>query len=150
MPMVETSVAVATPSITELRMTNGRASAGSAITKLQPISRRPARGGSGRVSLRERHHTTAQSASPSTAPGSRPPVNSAAIDMPVTEPSVIRMRLGGMVSVCAPVAASSAARSPRSAPRFSISGNSAGAIAAMSAAFEPEMPETRYIAATST
>src|SRR4051794_7431589 len=74
----------------------------------------------------------------------------AAIEMPVTEPSVMRIRLGGIVSVCAPVAASSAARSPRSAPRFSISGNSAGAIAAMSAAFEPEIPDTRYIAATST
>ena len=35
-------------------------------------------------------------------------MNSAAIDMPVTEPSVIRIRLGGIVSVCAPVAASSA------------------------------------------
>ncbi|MNV67497.1 hypothetical protein D3C71_1603010 [compost metagenome] len=31
-----------------------------------------------------------------------------------------------------------------------ISGNKAGAMAAMSAAFEPEMPETRYIAPTST
>ena len=44
--------------------------------------------------------------------GSRPPVNSAAIETPVTEPMVIRTRLGGMVSVCAPVAASSATSSP--------------------------------------
>ena len=45
-----------------------------------------------------------------------------------------------MVSVCAPVAASSATRSPGFAPRAFISGNSTGATAAMSAAFEPEMP----------
>ena len=77
-------------------------------------------------------------------------MNSAAIEMLVTEPMVIRIRLGGMVSVCAPVAASSATRSPRTAPRCSISGNSTGATAAMSAAFEPEMPETRYIAPIST
>ena len=55
-----------------------------------------------------------------------------------------------MVSVCAPVADSSATRSPGLAPRLTISGNSTGATAAMSAAFAPEMPETRYIAATST
>ena len=68
----------------------------------------------------------------------------------MTEPIVISTRLGGTVSVCAPVAASSATRSPSSAPRAFISGNSAGATAAMSAAFEPEMPETRYIAPIST
>ena len=51
-----------------------------------------------------------------------------------------------MVSVCAPVAESRATRSPGFAPRCFISGNSTGAIAAMSAAFEPEMPDTRYIA----
>ena len=72
------------------------------------------------------------------------------METPVTEPTAMRMRLGGTVSVCAPVAASKAASSARSAPRFSISGNSAGATAAMSAAFEPEIPDTRYIAATST
>jgi len=79
-----------------------------------------------------------------------PPVNSAAIEILVTEPIVIRIRLGGIVSVCAPVAASKATRSPRWAPRASISGNSTGATAAMSAALEPEMPDTRYIAPTST
>ena len=36
------------------------------------------------------------------------------------------------------------------AARASCPGNRLGAIAAMSAAFEPEMPETRYIAASST
>ena len=94
--------------------------------------------------------TTAQSTRPSTAAGSKPPVNSAAIETPVTEPMVISTRLGGTVSVCAPVAASSATSSPSRAPRLFISGNSAGAMAAMSAAFEPEMPETRYIAPIST
>ena len=77
-------------------------------------------------------------------------MNSAAIETPVTEPIVISTRLGGMVSVCAPVAASRATRSPGLAPRAFISGNSTGATAAMSAALEPEMPETRYIAPTST
>ena len=77
-------------------------------------------------------------------------MNSAEIETPVTEPMVISTRLGGMVSVCAPVAARSATRSPGLAPRCFISGNSTGATAAMSAAFEPEMPETRYIAPTST
>ncbi len=55
-----------------------------------------------------------------------------------------------MVSVCAPVAESRATRSPGLAPRAFISGNSTGATAAMSAALEPEMPETRYIAPIST
>ncbi len=77
-------------------------------------------------------------------------MNRAAIETPVTDPIVISTRLGGTVSVCAPVADSSATRSPSLAPRCFISGNSAGAIAAMSAAFDPEMPETRYIAPTST
>ena len=55
-----------------------------------------------------------------------------------------------MVSVCAPVAASRATRSPGLAPRLIISGNSTGVTAAMSAALEPEMPETRYMAPIST
>ena len=82
--------------------------------------------------------------------GSNPPVNKAEIETPVTEPMVISTRDGGTVSVCAPVAASSATNSPGSAPRLIISGNSAGATAAMSAAFEPDMPDTRYIAPTRT
>jgi hypothetical protein len=77
-------------------------------------------------------------------------VNKAAIETPVTEPIVISTRLGGMVSVWAPVAASSATRSPGLAPRAFISGNSTGATAAISAALAPEIPDTRYIAPTST
>ena len=148
--MVETSVAVATPSITAPRMTKGSNSAGSAIKKARQISRPVARLDCDMSAPRERYQTSAHSMSPMTRAGNRPPWNSAAIEMPVTEPMAMRMRLGGTVSVCAPVAASSAASSARSAPRFSISGNSAGATAAMSAAFEPEIPDTRYIAATST
>jgi hypothetical protein len=79
-----------------------------------------------------------------------PAANSAAMEMPVTEPMVISTMLGGMVSVCAPVAASSATISPSSMPRLRISGKSTGAKAAMSAALEPEMPETRYMPPTST
>ena len=151
MPMVDTSVAVATPSTTAARMTNGSASAGSAIRKARPISRAARAPHVGQVlaAVAPPHHAR-RASTPSTTPGSRPPVNSAAIETPVTEPMVISTRLGGMVSVCAPVADSSATRSPGLAPRCFISGNSTGATAAMSAAFEPEMPETRYIAPTST
>ncbi len=90
------------------------------------------------------------SAMASTAAGIRPPVNSAAMDTPVTEPMVMSTSEGGMVSLIAPEAASRETSSPSLLPRRTISGNSTGAIAAMSAAFEPEMPETRYIAPSST
>ena len=82
--------------------------------------------------------------------GSMPPVNNAAMETPVTDPTVIKTRLGGMVSVCAPVVASKATRSPSLAPRWRISGNSTGATAAISATLEPEMPDTRYMAPIST
>ena len=65
------------------------------------------------------------------------------MDTPVTEPMVISTRLGGMVSLMAPEADRMAMSSPSGLPRRFISGNSTGATAAMSAAFEPEMPETR-------
>ena len=82
--------------------------------------------------------------------GSNPPVKSAAIDTPVTEPIVISTKLGGIVSDIAPDADKSATSSPEWEPRFFISGNSTGATAAMSAALAPEMPETRYMAANRT
>jgi hypothetical protein len=63
---------------------------------------------------------------------------------------VISTRLGGIVSDIALEVASSDANSPGCAPRWRISGNSTGATAAMSAAFEPEMPDTRYIAPSKT
>src|SRR6266851_2040743 len=93
---------------------------------------------------------TATSASASTAAGSSPPLKRAAMEMLVTEPMVSSTMLGGMVSDMAPEAASSATSSPGAAPRFFLSGNSTGATAAMSAAVDPEMPETRYIVPSST
>ena len=99
---------------------------------------------------RERYQLTTSNATAATAAGSSPPVNSAVIDTLVTEPMVISTRLGGMVSDIALELASSAASSPGCEPRRRISGNSTGATAAMSAAFDPEMPDTRYIAPSST
>ena len=148
--MVETSVAVAMPSTTAKRMTKGRISAGSAMAKVRPISPRPARRTAERSSPRERHQATAASANASTNAGRRPPVNKAAIDTPVTEPMVMRTRLGGIVSDMAPDDDRSAISSPGLAPRAFISGNSTGATAAMSAALAPEMPDTRKIAPSST
>ena len=55
-----------------------------------------------------------------------------------------------LVSDIAPDDERSATSSPGLAPRRFISGNSTGATAAMSAALEPEMPDTRYIAPSST
>jgi hypothetical protein len=55
-----------------------------------------------------------------------------------------------MVSDIALDVASSDDSSPGCMPRFCISGKRIGATAAMSAAFEPEMPDTRYIAPSST
>ena len=77
-------------------------------------------------------------------------MNSAAIDTPVTEAIAISTIDGGMVSLIAPDAASSETSSPSFMPRLRISGNSTGATAAMSAVFEPEMPETSSIAPSST
>src|SRR6266702_7546257 len=69
-----------------LPISNGNAMAGSAITKVQPISRRVERRTCERSSVRYRHQTTPQSVTPSTTPGRSPPVNRAAIETPVTEP----------------------------------------------------------------
>ena len=77
-------------------------------------------------------------------------MNSAAIDTLATEPITISTTLGGIVSAIAPEAASSETSSPGFMPRAFISGKSTGATAAMSAALAPEMPETRYIAPSST
>src|SRR5664280_3757107 len=82
------------------------------------------------------------SASANTSAGNRPPLNNAAIETPVTEPMEIRTRLGGIVSDIAPDDASKATSSPGFAPLRLISGNSTGATAAMSAALEPEIPDT--------
>ena len=61
-------------------------------------------------SWRERQRATTTSARAATNAGSRPPVNSAAIDRPgVTEPIVMSTRLGGIVSDMAADEASTAA-----------------------------------------
>ena len=150
MPIVLTSVAVATPSTTAARIRNGRTSAGMAIRNDRATTRRLARWTCERSSRRDRRHAISASATASTSAGSNPPVNSPAILTPVTEPIVISTSDGGIVSLIAPDAESSATSSPGRAPRRFISGKSTGATAAMSAAFEPEMPETRYIAPSST
>ena len=120
------------------------------MTKLRRMKRAGGRVAPPVSSLRDRHHATTTSDSAATAAGSRPPVNSAAIDTLVTEPMVISTRLGGIVSDIADDDASRQASSPGWMPRRRISGNSTGATAAMSAAFDPEMPDTRYIAPSST
>src|SRR5215472_14076347 len=135
MPIVDTSVAVATPSTTAARIKNGSARAGSATTKLRAISRVVARLTLLRSSPRYLQRITKHNKHASTTAGKSPPVKSAAIETPVTEPMVMRTKLGGIVSVCAPVADNSATRSPGLAPRCLISGNSTGATAAISAAF---------------
>ena len=83
-------------------------------------------------------------------PGSSPAVNSPAIETDVTDPITISTIEGGIVSLIAPDAASSAISSPSSAPRRFISGNSTGATAAMSAVLEPLMPLTNRMAPIST
>ena len=120
------------------------------MTKVRTISDTGARAPPPVSMWRERYQLTTTSATAATAAGSSPPVNSAVIDTLVTEPMVISTRLGGIVSDIALELASSAASSPGCEPRRRISGNSTGATAAMSAAFEPEMPDTRYIAPSST
>jgi hypothetical protein len=76
-----------------------------------------------------------------TAAGRFPPVNGAEIETFVTDPIAIGTRLGGIVSDMALEVASKAASSPGCEPRRCISGNSTGATAAISAAFDPEMPD---------
>ncbi len=58
--------------------------------------------------------------------GNKPPVNRAEIDTPVTEPIMIKTRLGGIVSDIAAEVASKATNSPSSAPRRRISGTERG------------------------
>src|SRR6185369_8128413 len=98
MPIVDTSVAVATPSTTAARMMNGSAIAGAAITKPQAIDFAAGRLTALVSSPRARHHTTTPSASPITMAGTTPPANSAAIETLAVAPTVMSTRLGGIVS----------------------------------------------------
>src|SRR3546814_3725211 len=80
MPMVETSVAVATPSTTAARITKGSVSAGKAMMKLLSTVDLVWRTTLLRSSLRLRYQTTRHSIMPSTALGTRPPMNNEVID----------------------------------------------------------------------
>ena len=120
------------------------------MTKLVAIARGRARCTCDRSSWRLRQRATPARATASTSAGTSPPVNSAAIDTPVTDPIVISISEGGIVSLMAPDADSSDTSSPSTAPRRFISGNSTGATAAMSAALDPDIPDTRHIAPSST
>src|SRR6516164_2241691 len=142
-PMVDTSVAVATPSTTADRMTNRSAMAGNANKNARAISARVARTTFVTSSRRLFAQTTAANAIAPTIAGTNPLVNSEAIETPVTEPIVISTTLGGIVSDIAAEVPSIETNSPSSEPLFLISGKRAGATAAMSATFEPEIPDTR-------
>jgi hypothetical protein len=121
-----------------------------ATKNVRPTAAQPANFSSVAFSRFALHSATRISKIEHTTAGSKPAVNMAAIETPVTEPMMISTRLGGIVSAIAPDVASSAIIVGRFCPRRTMSGNSTGATAAMSAIFEPEIPETRYIAATST
>ena len=112
MPIVDTSVAVAMPSITAARIRKGRASAGKAMRNARNTAPGFARVTPRISSEPERYRAMSASASASTAAGIIPPVNSAAIETPVTEPIVISTSEGGIVSLIAPDAASSETNSP--------------------------------------
>ena len=77
-------------------------------------------------------------------------MNSADTEMPVTDAMAMSTSEGGIVSAMAPEAASSDTISPSFMSRRFISGKRTGATAAMSAALEPEMPDTSSMAPSST
>ncbi len=77
-------------------------------------------------------------------------MNRAEIDTPVTDAMAISTSEGGIVSAMAPEAASSDTISPSFMSRRFISGKSTGATAAMSAALEPEIPDTSSMPPSST
>ena len=101
------------PRRTAERMKNGSTSAGQRDDeeRRSTIWRRRARRHR-RLACAYATTTTTSNASRRTSAGTRPPVNNAAIETPVTEPMVISTRLGGIVSAIAPEAASSATSSP--------------------------------------
>src|SRR3954462_62040 len=109
--MVDTSVAVAIPSTTALRMTSGSSSAGRATTKLRPICAAVG-AATAAVAGAARQRATPPSAADRTSAGNGPPVNSAATETSVTDPIVISTRLGGIVSDIAAEVESSATSSP--------------------------------------
>ena len=151
MPMVDTSVAVAMPSITAVRMRKGSASAGQRDDEGAPDHRaRAARRDAARFSPRQRQRATTderqrqhqrRQQAAGEQRGDRHAGDRADGD---------QHQAGGMVSAHRAGGGQQRNQLAFMAPRRFISGNSTGATAAMSAAFEPEMPETRYIAPSST
>ena len=141
--MVDTSVAVATPPPTVLRIRNGSTSAGAATSSSRPITaqRRAARAGHVLVArLPARQHAAARAAAPSRR-RSRSRTARRSTRRPPSRARSARCDGGTVSAIAAPVA-SSAIISGGLWPRRFISGNSAGATVAMSDTFEPEMPET--------
>ena len=104
----------------------------------------------GRDRVADAAPSSSSSAAPSTSAGSRPPVNSAAIDTPVTEPMVISTMLGGMSRSAR--RSRTAARPGRRAWRRAASSRETAPARSPPCrpTFEPEMPDTRYIAPIST
>src|SRR5882757_2247292 len=100
--MVETSVAVATPSTTAARMATGNAKAGSATKNFLPIVLTLGRATPSRLSPRDFQKITTARQPASNNAGIMPAEKSAAMETPVTEPIVISTRLGGIVSDIAP------------------------------------------------
>jgi len=116
----------------------------------RPLALYGRRGTVRKVCLRERSVETPTRKSEASAAGRRPAVNSDWIDRLHTVPMMMRTRLGGISSAIAPDVERSAIISLRLYPRRSISGNRTGATAAMSASLDPDIPETRNMATTST
>ena len=80
----------------------------------------------------------------------KPLANSAAMEIPATEPMTMSTMEGGTVSAMMAPVPRSATISSGLLPRRFISGNRAGATVAMSETLEPEMPETRKSEPSST
>ena len=139
---VDTSVAVATPPPTAPRIKNGNNSAGAATKNVLRTSGNDTRLAPSITSCRAFQRANTASATSSTIAITTPALNKPAIDTPATAPSTISTMDGGTVSAIAAPVARSAIISFGLWPRRFISGNKAGATAAMSDTFEPEIPET--------
>ena len=150
MPMVETSVAVATPSMTAARITNGKAIAGIrdqegpadlARCRAPHMGQilRPVAPPDHTTQRQAEHHAREQPAGKEG--GDRHAGDRANGDQDQARRDGLRLCAGR---------GEERDEVTGLAPRSFISGNSTGATAAMSAAFEPEMPDTRYMAPTST
>ncbi len=141
--MVETSVAVATPSVTAPRTRKGRTSAGAAIISALPIIASGARRTPSSASPRAFQRAAMARISSRKKATTKPLAKSAAIEIPATEPMTMSTIEGGTVSAMIAPVPSRATISSGLLPRRFISGKSAGATVAISETLEPDMPETR-------